>query len=218
MDTNKHDLSKFAADLVGNMPPGTYWRTENSYHRVDSIEVTDRVRVRTTGVFEDDVPKFYNHRILDQAFDQTALLDSGLVQSDVSEWVDAWKRHEDFFNAKHLEMFDKQCLLSNITDTPFDDFDALNDEIILRTTDVLYFMYKPNSFCFCIFPLDMSKYAGKDTFVYEMCLHVEKGNDLSILNASDRTTLLTHIVRDQPIYPITKYQFNELTKLIINKP
>lgn len=205
-------------------PPGTYWRAESDgtvyFHRVDAIEITlSGARTKCTSIMfsagsKVDGRVLYSYSIMDQ---HTISTSQKIDPIDVSEWMNAWNLLDGIINEKHVEMFEKQCLFSNITETPFDDFDVLNDAILL-TNNTLYFTYRPNEFCVRIFSIDMHKYCGEETFVEVMHWHLERNGNFYMLNAYTDAVLLKHILRDYPVYPITKYQFDGLFALISTKP
>lgn len=205
--------------LAQQLPVGTYWKDDKYVYQINNIKLGSIASAECTRVSNVSAGSLYDYSINENIHIFVRGI-ANLIQIELDEYNDAVAKIARMVHEKNTELFNRQCLLSMPTDTPFEDFETLHDEII-ELDGFQYFFYKPlrddSKTCFRVMRIDMNTYDGASTLHDGWHFYMDD-NHILAKGPGGKQNTFGEITGRHKVYPITEYQFNGLVEFIEAKP
>jgi len=204
--------------LSQRLPVGSYWKDDKFVYKINQIVLGDGIAsAACTKITTKSRDPLYSYGI----FESSAFVHDidKLTEIDFDEYDKAQNQIVSMIWDKNNELFQKQCLLKMPTETPFEDFDTLHDEII-ELDGYQYFFYEPllnNMTCFRLMRVDMNTYDGAST-EYDGWHFFMNDRELLGIGPKSSHNNFGDVINRHRIFPITEFQFKHLSEFIENKP
>lgn len=201
-ETHISELQSLAEKFL----PGTCWKLDKQYHQVESICMDISTAHAKTKKITFDIVSDVDY-ICDIGH---GLFFSNDIKSAIEvskeEYEDQMDNVSSFLINKQNLLIERSCLLNPITE--FSDLESV-ENFISSNAGRHNFAYQPTADTFRIFNVDSSEYIGQDMTVIENHFHLSATKSISRI----REIKFSHI-GNRTIFYITKYQFDELLKII----